>query len=149
MIPTLSIFERGMTLLGADTATLAPAALALKVILVKAAFTPGPGLAIGDLTEADFTGYAAIAAALAALPESLDPATGDSLLTVGPPAGGFRWETTGTTTLNTIYGYALVDNGKATLYAADTFSTPIVLTATNQSIVLDPIGLRLLAGSII
>jgi hypothetical protein len=83
-----------MTLLGSDTATLAPAALALKVILIKANFTPSPNLAVGDLTEADFSGYAAIAAALAALPESLDPNTGDSLLTVGPPAGGFRWETT-------------------------------------------------------
>jgi len=149
MTPTLSIFERGMVLLGSDTTTLAPAANALKVLLLKANFTPDPGLVIGDLVEADFDGYAAILAALAALPESLDPATGDSLLTVGPPAGGFRWETTGLTNLpETIFGFALTNNGKTTLYGCELLTPPIILNGINQSIALDPIGFRLLAGSI-
>lgn len=148
MQPSLAIFEKGMQLLGSDTATLAPAALALKVILVKANFSLSTARILADLTEADFTGYAAIAAALAALPESLDPASQDSLLFVGPPAGGFRWETTGTTILNTIYGYALVDNGKTLLYGSALFDDPIVLSGTNQAIALPPIGFRLRAGSI-
>lgn len=148
MQPTLAVFEKAMTLLGSDTATLNPAS-ANKIILVKAAFTPSLARVVADLTEADFTGYAALTMGTGNWPEGIDPATGDSVLTAVPPTAGYRWETTGTTILNTIYGWALVDNTKATLLGCATFPVPIQLVATNQQILLDFVTLRLLTSGML
>lgn len=149
MIPTLAIREKAMQLLAADTATLAQAADPNHVVLVKNEFTPGEGAVIGDLTLADFDGSAALECGLGTQPEGLDPANADALITFVPPAGGWRWETTGVTNLpQTIYGFALTNEAETTLFACARLPTPITLTAVNQVVSLGDLTLRQLAGSI-
>lgn len=149
MIPTLALREKAMQLLAADTATLAQAADANVIVLIKEPFTPGESLALGDLTPADFDGSTPLECGLGTQPEGQDPANTDALITLESPAGGWRWETTGVTNLpQTIYGYALMTDGLAALLGADTLPTPIDLTGVNQVVQLGALGFRQLAGSI-
>lgn len=138
-----------MALLAADATILGRAANANKIRLASANFTPGENMAIGDFTEATFDGYAAIDVTLGAQPEGLDPATFDSLITISPPIGGFRFASTGVTSLPmTIYGYYLTDKTATIVYAAFKFTSPIVITASGQVIELGNVDLRLPANSI-
>lgn len=149
MTPTLALREKAMQLLAADAATLAPATDANVIALVKAAFTPSEQLAAGDLDLADFDGSDPLEGVTGTQPESLDPQTNDSLVDISPPAGGYRWETTGITNLpQTIYGFALFNNDLSTILASELLDVPQVMTAINQSIVVPRPDLRQLAGSI-
>jgi len=150
--PVQTVFERMMVLLGADTTTFAKTAgTENKLMLISQPFTPGQGLTIGALTEATFAGYAARSIAADAQPQSLDPATGDSLLTFAPLTDPYLWETTSGVGLpQTIYGYAIVDSTKATLYAAQLLDQgPVLLTAVNQSITVALPQMRQLNGSVV
>lgn len=149
MVPTRALREKAMQLLAADAATLAPAANANKIALVKAAFVPAETLVFADLDLADFDGSTPILGNTGAQPEGLDPATNDSLVDITPPVTGYRFETTGVTNLpQTIYGFALVNNAADTLLASGLFDAPIELTAINQRVdVVNP-TLRQLANSI-
>jgi hypothetical protein len=149
MIPTLAIRDQAMKLLAADTTTLAPAMNAIYMALVKAPLVPTEQLTFADITLATFDGSTPIALTVGSQPEGLDPVTTDSVIDLSPPAGGFRWITTGTTDLpQTIYGYVLLDHAKTTLYAAETLDVPITLTATGQRIDIGDANLNLAAGSI-
>ena len=108
MQTTLAVREKAATLLAADATTLAPAADGNEIALVKAAFTPAESNVLADLTFADFDGSAPIVCGTGTQPTGLDPNTNDTLITIKPPAGGFRFATTGITNLpQTIYGFAL------------------------------------------
>lgn len=147
MTPNLSIREKVMQLLAADTATLASVD-AMKVHLVKATFTPSEDMDILDFELADFDGSTALEAGTGTQPESLVPGTNDSVIHIKPPAGGWRWETTGTTNLpQTIYGYILTNNDSSTVYAAEVFSEEITLSKVNQSVSLPSVKLTQQAGS--
>jgi hypothetical protein len=149
MIPSQAVFAAGLILLGSDTVTMDPL-VANKIMLSKAPFTPNPGTVVGDVVEADFDGYAAIAVASGSMPVAADPATGDELLSIKVPAGGFRWQTTGTTHLpETIYGFLLVDTTKATVLASALLPAPVTLTASGQEITIVGAELRQLNGSIV
>jgi hypothetical protein len=149
MIPTLAIREKMAQLLAADTATLAQAANANKMALVMNDLAPSEGTVLSDLTLATFDGNTPIDVGLNTQPEALDPVTSDAIIDFKPPVTGFRWETTGVTNLpQTIYGYALVDNGITTLLACERFDTPITLTATNQRIDIGAPNLRQRANSV-
>lgn len=149
MVPVASVAEKAMQLLAADAATLAPAANANEMVLINAAFTPGPALVIGDLSLADFDGSTPLDVGVGTQPEGLDPATGDPIITIKPPAGGWRWETTGVTNLpQTIWGVALTTDNGAALLATALLPVPITLSAVNQVVQLDAQTLRQLAGSI-
>ena len=142
MTPTQTLREQAMKLLAADPTTLAPAADANLVKLVKTNFTPSESLVYGDLDFADFDGSTAIECGTGTQPEGLDPGTADSIIDIKAPAGGFRFETTGVTNLpETIYGYALVNNAEDTLLASGLLDTPITLTAVNQVINLGDLKL--------
>lgn len=135
MFATLALREAAAKLLAADTATLAPAVNANKMILIKAPFSPSEALKFADLVAADFDGSTPLLAGTGTQAEALDPLTNDAIIDILPPAGGFRWETTGITNLpQTIYGYALCDNGLTTVLCAAVFETPITLTAINQRV---------------
>jgi len=135
MIPMKSLRLQIGELLAADDTTLAPAVSSNKIMLIKSPFTPGENLVVGELTEADFDGSAAIAGATGAQQCAIDPLTGDQIVTIKDPAGGYRWEVTGTTNLpQTIYGVALVDNTKATLLAVEAFEMPIPLTGVGEEV---------------
>jgi hypothetical protein len=138
MQPTTLLANKVGALMSADTTTLA-AATAPKVHLASAAFTPSLGLLVGGLTEATFTGYAALAAgATGTQINYLDPVTGNQIVEIKAPLGGWIYNCTGSTGLPmTIYGYYLTDNTSANLYASALLpGGAITLTASGQSVEL-------------
>jgi len=149
MQSTLALRDEAAKKLATDTTTLAPAVNANNIALLKAAISPNEGITLADLTFADFDGSTPLDVTVGAQAEALDPQTGDSIITISPPVGGWRWVTTGITNLpQTIYGFALMSNAGAAVYATEALPTPIVLTATDQVIDIGPIELRLIAGSL-
>lgn len=149
MQATATLREKMAQLLAADVATLAPAADANIVALVKAIFTPTEATVVGELDLADFDGSTPLACGTGTQPEGLDPLTADALITLKSPVGGWRWETTGVTNLpQTIYGFALLNDDGTVLLACERLTTPIVLNAVNQVLTLGAIGLRQLANSL-
>jgi len=135
MIPSRALRNAAMALLAADTATLAPAADAIYMSLVKEPFNATEDLAFADITLADFPGYADIAIVLAGQQEAYQPGTDDSVIDLLPPSGGFRWETTGAVDpAQTIHGYVVLNHAKDTILASQVFETPIVLTLTAQRV---------------
>jgi len=143
MIPTLAVRESMSQLLAADTATLA-SVTANKVALVKEQFTPSESLALEDLSLADFDGSTPIDCGTGTQPEGLDPINTDSIISIKPPAGGFRFETSGITNLpQTIYGFCLHNNAGNTLLGAALLpGGPVTLTAVNQVLLLPPLTFR-------
>jgi hypothetical protein len=136
MQPTSALANQVSNLVATDTTQLA-AATAPKLHLAQAAFSPSLSLLIGNLTEATFTGYAAIAAgATGAQIRYFDPVTGNAIVEMKSPVGGWVFNCTSATGLpQTIFGYYLTDNGSATLYASALMpSGSITLTASGQSI---------------
>jgi len=149
MQATRALREKAAQLLAADTATLAQAADPNHLVLIAANFLPSENLVAGDLVPATFDGATPLEVELGVQLEGLDPATSDAIITIGPPAGGWRWETTGITNLpQTIYGYALMNEAETTLFGAATLTTPVVLTGINQVINLPAVTFRQLAGSL-
>jgi len=150
MIATRALREKMAQLLAADTATLAPATDANLVCLVMATFTPSEQTVAADLTLATFDGSDPIAVELATQEEGLDPLTADAIITLGPPAGGFRWESTGTTDLpQTIYGFALMNEAMTVLLGCQTLPEPVTITAINQVINAGNLNFRQLANTLI
>ena|SRR5258708_36292440 len=132
MFPTQAIIDQLAALLAADATTIDNAVLC-KVALVKAPFTPGPFLLPADLTLSDFGG--STPKALGAVPGPLfkDPTTGQWIIQLDEPAGGWHWQTTGAALLpQTVYGFALFNNGLTILYGTELLPTPIVLTGFPQ-----------------
>jgi len=148
---TQAIFERGMSLLGADTTTLNKTSTSRnQMILFQNNVAPGRGQVIGDFVEADFTGYNPVEIVEGPMPQTDDPATGDALVTFPPVAGGFTFTTTGTTSLpQTIYGFAIVDDAKTVVYAAGLLEDPVTLTGSGQTLVVPTPQLRLLQNGLI
>lgn len=144
MVPTQVMLNSVATAIATDTTTLA-AVLFLKVFLVKAAFTPGGNLVVGDLTAADFAGSTPIANTSAVMLKYLDPATGEWIIEVPPPVGGWHWQTTsGVTNLpQTIYGYACVDSTSAILYGTELLPAPLLLNANAQGVDVPAVRFRL------
>lgn len=142
--------EQAAKLLAADPTTLAPVSLAIQVALVKAAFSPSEGLVFADVVLADFDGSDPIDVTVGAQAEGLDPLSSDAIITLSPPVGGFRWETTGTTLLpQTIYGAVLLNNAGDTLMASYRLPTPVILTGINQVLDLGNLFLRQIANTLV
>jgi hypothetical protein len=135
MRPNVALRLELGTLLAADPATLAPAVNGNKIALVMQPFVPTEDLIATDLTYATFTGSTPIQGSTGAQLTGVDPATGEQVLTIKAPLGGWRWHTTATTNLpETIYGFALLDSTLASLYAVQLLPTPIALTESGQEI---------------
>lgn len=149
MQATRALREKAMQLLAADTATLAQAANANLIVLCTNQIAPSELMVMADIDEATFDGYAALEVGLNAQPEALDPSNADSIIDLIPPVTGFRWETTGLTNLpQTIYGFALCNQAKTILFAAQLLPAPVTLTGTNQRVDVGAPTLRQGAGSI-
>lgn len=134
MLPTQAMINRLATILGADTGSIAAAA-APKLHLAMSAFTPGPGLTLAQLTEATFTGYAALAGAPGVVVPFVDPTSGLQIVQLPDPAGGWHFSCTGATGLpQTIYGWYVTDSAGVTLWGAQLFTTPVVVTAAGQGV---------------
>jgi hypothetical protein len=147
VLATNALLDAMADLLAADPATLAPAAGGCKLHLVQNNFTPSSSTLITDLVLATFDGYAALLAAVGAQQVFTDPVTGDRIIQMVEPLGGWHWETTGTTNLpQTIFGYALTNNAATVLYGTGRFGTPQTLTAAAQGVDIDQARFTLVAN---
>jgi len=136
-------------LLAADTATLAQAADNNVLALVMADFAPSENILIGGITLATFDGSTPILVGLNTQPTGENPQDDSAIISLKPPAGGWRWETTGTTHLpQTIYGFALLNKALDTVLATELLPNQQTLTAINQVIELNKVHIVLPAGSL-
>lgn len=135
MQPSSQLANSASTLVAADVANLAAAA-ATKLHLASAAFTPALGLLLSGVTECTFTGYAALAAgATGAQTQYFDPASGNSIVEVKSPAGGWVFKCTGTTGLpQTVFGSYLTDNGVTVLLGSQLLTPNVTITASGQGL---------------
>lgn len=135
MLPMAALRLKLATLLADDTSSLAPAVNANKIALVTSPFTPEETLTVADLTLASFTGSTPIAGAAGDQGVALDPVTGQQLITILAPAGGWRWVCTAApATPQTIYGFALLDAALDTLLGVELLTTPVTISAVGQEI---------------
>lgn len=146
LLPTFAVRKQLGTLLAADTTTLAPATNANAIALINAAFTPNENLLIGSLSFATFVGSTPIDGATGAQGVGIDPATGEQIVTILAPAGGWRWTcTTAPITPETIYGYALTDHAGATLLGTALLTTPITISEVGDVIDLGAVEITFVA----
>jgi hypothetical protein len=135
------IWQAQMDLLAADTATLG-ASTAMNLHLANANFTPSLDLAVGSLSEATFVGSTKIACGTGAQPVYYDVLTGNRVVEILEPAGGFRWTcTTSPGSPETIYGYYLTDHTDAVLYGSALLSAPVTISAAGQGLDIGSIKL--------
>jgi hypothetical protein len=115
----------------------------MKFALVKAPFTPNEAMVIGDLTLATFTGSTAKAGATGAQQAGVDPVTGDQVITILAPAGGWRWECTSAPgSPESIFGFALTTHLGAVLLAVALLPTPVSIGAVGDFIDLGSVTFR-------
>jgi len=134
MIPTRELWQSIIDAAAADTAYLA-AATAMHLHLAQNAFTPGLELVLGDLTEATFTGSAALNAGTGAQPVGFDVATGFEIILVKEPAGGWTWTcTVAPTPEETIYGWYLTDTADAVLLGSGLLDNPLTINTVGQTL---------------
>jgi hypothetical protein len=136
-------------LLAADDTTLAPAADNNQIALIAAAFAPDEELEPEDLTLASFTGSAPKLAAVGTQQVGIDPDTGDQVITIVPPAGGWRWECTAAPDpVENIYGFALLNEAGDTLLGVEAFSQSVAISEVGQEINLGTVKMTLVAQPI-
>ena len=144
LLPVKSVRLQLGALLAADPTTLAPAGPGNKIALISVNFVPTENLVLAGLTLANFTGSTPIVAAGGAQQVGLDPTTGQQVITMSPPAGGWRWITGNAVNLpEVIYGFALLDNAMVTLLGVQLLTTPVQLTAAGQEINLGDVQIHL------
>lgn len=103
------------------------------ISLFKNDIVPDAASLLADLTEADFSGYAASAAVTWGTPHFLPDGTavvaGDAktFVTASPAP-----------VLNTVFGWYATDGAGTTLLFARRLDTPIVLTGPNQQVAVLP-----------
>jgi len=143
MVPT----KATRLLLGEDLAadgTTFPVASPCKVILFMNDLAIDENTVLADLTKATFDGYADKAAGASPFAVGIDPVTGDQIITINEPAGGWRWETTGVTNLpQTIYGFALANAAVNLIHGAQLLDNPVPLSASGEEVNLGSVTFRL------
>lgn len=155
MTPVNKLLDMIAAAIGADTVTFAPSLAAASFLCaVKTPFTPGPTTTFVNGTDnADFDGFANKAIAAGVRTAAVDPLVGGRKVILDPPAGGFRWTTTGTTNLpQTIYGVALTLTTNtlttAKVLGCMLLETPVTLTATGQTFEVPEVSFNLIPGGI-
>lgn len=139
MIPTQTILNELQTLLATDTGTLA-AVTAMHVHLIKAPFTPGAATDFTTLTEADFAGYAFLAAGTGTQQTFRDPVTSELIVQVKEPAGGWHWAATGAGNLpQTIYGFVITNNADTVTYGSQLLDPPVTMQASGDGVDVDQV----------
>jgi len=114
------------------------------VILVSEDFVPSDALLIGDLTAATFTGSTPLTGS-ATQEAGIDPATGEQVVSLITPLGGWRWECTAApASPQTIYGYGVRQGTSNILLATGKLLVPITITDVGDFIDLGTLDLRIL-----
>jgi hypothetical protein len=142
MLPVNSLRLALGDLLAADVPTLAPVA-ANKIALIAAPFVMDQNTVLAGLTLATFTGSAPKAGAAGAQQVGVDPATGDQVITILQPAGGYRFEcTVAPATPETIYGAALINNAGTALLGLMELPNPINIAAVTDFVDVGTVEMR-------
>lgn len=117
----------------------------LKIRLVKAEFDPFDGaIAVADLTQPVTAGLAQITSGTGTQLESIDPDTGEIIIEIKPPVGGFRFETTAVpASTETVLGYAVLNNAGDTVLGSALFEEPVEFSAINQAHTIGVIQFRI------
>lgn len=132
MIPTSVILDATADLLAADTGTLGAVA-AMNVHLIVEPFTPSESTDFTALTEASFTGGAALACGTGTQQVFTDPLTGERIIQLKEPAGGFSWECTADPVApETVYGFVVTDDADTVTYGSALLATPVPISAAGQ-----------------
>lgn len=129
MFVVTDLFSSDVLALLADTAQPLDG---VQVGLFQNNYTPTRSSAIGDLVDADFTGYALSAAVVWSGP-FMDPVLGPYLV------GDLKTFSVGSspTTTNDIYGYYVIDSG-GNLIAAERFASPVPMAVAGATIPVVP-----------
>lgn len=144
MLPQKPVRLQLGALLAADPTTLAPVGTANVIALIMAPFALSETTPLASLTFATFTGSTPIAGETGAQLVATDPITFNQIITLKAPIGGFRFVTGDLVNLpQTIYGFALLDNAMANLFALAAFNPPIPLVSAGQQISVDDVTLTL------
>jgi hypothetical protein len=145
MIGAQVLVNQLATLLAADATTLAPAMDANEIALVtNSDFTPSPLTVIGDVTLAAGNGLDAIVGAAGAQLVGSDPATGQKIITIKEPAGGWHWALTmDLVSPLIIYGFCLTSTGGAAYLAGQLLPAPITVQFTGDTIDIGIAAMRL------
>lgn len=129
-------------LLAADVDTLAPVA-ANKIALVALAFALTENLTVAGLTFATFTGSTPKGGVAGDQQAGISPLTGEQVITILSPVGGWRWECTAAPAApETIFGFALLDTTLATLLGAAILDAPVTITSVGDFIDLGAVDMR-------
>ncbi len=144
MKPSRTLAGLLSSLLAADTSSIAHGTNAVKVGVVTENINPTLDSVIGDFTVATADGLAALSGVVGAQLESVDPVTGELIVEIKPPAGGFRFELTGVTGAPyTVYGFVLMNSAASAWYGFEKLETPITLTAVNEAITAPALKFRI------
>lgn len=147
LTPTSVLNDAVPALLAADAATLAPAVNANHVHLIKIPFTPET-YTFNPADVATYTGSAAKSAGTGAQQSFKDPVTGNEIVQLLEPAGGWTWKcTVAPGAPETIYGVCVTDNADAvTLGSGLLEEGPVTIAAVNDAVVVGDIQLQLPPG---
>lgn len=150
MVPYKTFPAAAATLIGADTTKLAEATPFVMVSLVIGAFSPGPTLDITTLTLASFTGSTPLHAGSAATQVYRDPLTGNQVMQVREPAGGWHWQASvAPSPAQTVYGYILTNAAGDTLIASETLADPVTIVAVGDGVDIPQIKIALVPNAFV
>lgn len=148
-MPTAVLLNELQTLLSQDTNTLAPAAGGCKAHLIASNFSPGANTDFGTLTEASFTGYAALVAGVGNQQAFFDTVANKRVVQMLEPAGGWHWQATAGTGLPmTIYGWCLTNNAGTVTYGSGLFTPPRQLLASGDAVDIDQLRFEIPANAL-
>jgi len=135
MEATTVILDRLAQLLATDAVTLAPVTDGVVVHLIKEGFTPAPTTVLADLVECDFDGYTPLEAGAGAQQAFTDAGSGNRVVQLLEPVGGWHSETTGLTNLpQTVVGYCVTNNAGTVTYGSALLDQSVSLLGINDGI---------------
>lgn len=127
--PTKVLLDAMLKALGSESTSLGNASLGL----CKAPFTPTVNLAIADITEANYSGYAR--QGLGTTTTTFTGGDGKEYVEFTT----LRFQPTDTVTVNTVYGLFLVLASDTTKLAdSDAFTAPIPMSGPSNQITITP-----------
>jgi len=128
MTPSKALRLQIGELLAADTTTLAQAANENTVSLIISDFTEDEDLEPGDVDFATFTGSAPIDVELGDQAAGIDPITGDQVISLVPPVGGFRYECTAApASPEVVFGYMLRNAAGTVNFGTKKLTEPVTI----------------------
>ena len=131
-------------LAAADATFLAPALAGNKIKLVIAAFTPSEDRVLGDFTLASFTGSTPLVAGTGTQAVGVDGVSGEQVITILEPAGGWRWEcTVAPASPQTVFGFIMTSNDDLTLIGCGLLPQTVLIARVGDEVQIGNVTLRI------